>query len=253
MMLAINKNLKQNKSAKLASFAVVFLLSTSSQTPLQAIEKDYDPIFIQEEGVAAPKIKERNIPDVLEERFFTKQQSQSLYQIQSDKQLEEKQGFLKELKAEKKHQKLMQRGKMIRKVGDFAGKTEQYLDTATPIIIGVNILFPPAAPYIDPLFTGAKCLLKGAHMVLPIIGEKVMLHHATKLSEKSFIRGNISEEKRNELIILKAQYQIKKLGTQLHALISENKRSSYKKKNQKLINEKTMKLMSYYNIIQQYQ
>lgn len=253
MMLVIDKNMKKNKSAKLVTLTAALLLATSFQTPIQA--EDFDMVFVKGGAVPAPKITKRNISKELEGGNYVRPQAHPLYRIQSDQKPEGKQraqGFLKELEEEKKNRKSMQRGKSTRKVGEFAGKAEQYLEKAAPIVGGISVLFPITAPYVGPLYAGTKYILKGAHKVLPIVGDQVELHYATKLSQRSYVVEHMNEEERNELIIQNARYQIEKLEVQLGALIAGNKKSSSKMKNQDLINEKAMKLSSYYDILNQY-
>ncbi|MBS0272534.1 MAG: hypothetical protein JSR85_07815 [Proteobacteria bacterium] len=254
-MLVFDKNMKQNKSVKLVAFTAALLIAASFQAPAHAIENDFDMVFVKGGAVPAPKINDRNISKELEGKNHVKHQVHSSYLGQNDPQPEGRQrikGFLQELKEEKKNLKLMKRGKLARKVGEYAGKAEHYLDMAAPVVAGINVIAPVAAPYVDPMYAASKFVLKGAHKILPIIGDKVELHYAKNLSQRSYVTKQMSDEERNVLIIQNARYQIEKLEVQLGALIAESKKSFRKTKNRELINEKTMKLSSYYDILKQY-
>jgi hypothetical protein len=128
------------------------------------------------------------------------------------------------------------------------GKVEGVLKKASPLAKLVGTFVPPARIVYD----GLQGIAKVLHKLLPVIGNKVEKHYTKKLSQKSYTGVFMTEEERRQYIRQQALYDIDKFEFQLNVLITENKESRHIQKNQKLINEKMMKLLATKEMLEKY-
>lgn len=168
-----------------------------------------------------------------------------LVKPQNPRKFPEPMGAIEKLKKEQKYKKKLKSAKSLKKVGDFCGTVENGMKKIGPSFHGINGLIPgPQQTIIGGAFNVIQYGTKGASKLFPYMANKTESKFGKKLSVKSYIKESVPEVQKDEFVIKSLKQQGKELEEQLTYLIQKNKTSKKKNKHQKLIEEKSMKLLA---------